>query len=116
MKLEDFDYELPEELIAQVPLQNREESRLLILDKENGNIVDDRFYNKTFVLTGTLSLITRGDASKIIEDKGGKVTSSVTKKTDYVVVGDNPGSKYDKAIALGIEIISEDKFMVLIEE
>ena len=45
MKTDDFDYELPEELIAQVPLQNREESRLLILDKENGNIEDDRFYN-----------------------------------------------------------------------
>lgn len=82
----------------------------------NSDNIDDRFYNKTFVLTGTLSLITRGDASRIIEDKGGKVTSSVTKKTDYVVVGDNPGSKYDKAVNLGIEIISEDRFMEMIKE
>ncbi len=78
--------------------------------------IDDRFYNKTFVLTGTLSLITRNDASKIIEDKGGKVTNSVTKKTNYLVVGDNPGSKYDKALALGIEIIEEERFMNLIKE
>lgn len=77
---------------------------------------DDRFYNKTFVLTGSLSLITRNEASKIIEDKGGKVTSSVTKKTDYLVVGENPGSKYDKAINLGIEIINEETFMDLIKE
>jgi len=83
-----------------------------------GNIEkqDDRFCNKTFVLTGTLSLITRGEASKMIEDRGGKVTGSVTKKTDYVIVGDNPGSKYDKAIDLGIMIIDEHKFMEMLEE
>lgn len=79
-------------------------------------VIDSFFDGKTFVLTGTLNLITRNDAGKIIEDKGGKVTSSVTKKTDYVVVGDNPGSKYDKAVNLGIEIINEEKFMDLIKE
>ena len=82
----------------------------------SGEVVDSFFNGKTFVLTGTLNLITRNDASKVIEDKGGKVTSSVTKKTDYVVVGDNPGSKYDKGINLGIEIINEEKFMDLIRE
>lgn len=80
------------------------------------SVKDDYFEDKTFVLTGTLNMITRNEASSIIEDKGGKVTSSVTKKTDYVVVGDNPGSKYDKAINLGIEIINEEKFMELIKE
>ena len=78
-------------------------------------VLDERFSGKTFVLTGTLSLITRNEASKIIEDKGGKVTNSVTGKTDYVVVGDNPGSKYDKAVKLGIRIINEEEFMELIE-
>lgn len=85
------------------------------LGSDSDNI-DDRFYNKTFVLTGTLSLITRNEAGKIIEDKGGKVSGSVTRKTDYVVVGENPGSKYEKAINLGIEIIDENRFMDLIKE
>ena len=79
-------------------------------------VIDDNFYNKTFVLTGTLSLINRNDASKVIENRGGKVTNSVTKKTDCVIVGDNPGSKYEKAIALGIEILNEEAFMELIKE
>lgn len=73
------------------------------------------FADKTFVLTGTLNNITRNEASKLIEDLGGKVTSSVTKKTDIVVVGDNPGSKYQKALNLQIEIWQEDKFLDLIK-
>ena len=82
---------------------------------DDGNYVDnDNFRDKTFVLTGTLNNITRNEASKLIEDNGGKVTSSVTKKTNVVVVGDNPGSKYDKAVNLGIEIWNEDKFLELI--
>lgn len=81
----------------------------------SGSGVDEYFDGKTFVLTGTLNSITRNEASKIIEEKGGKVTSSVTGKTNYVIVGDNPGSKYDKAVSLGIEIIEEDKFLDLIE-
>lgn len=72
---------------------------------------NEEFVGKTFVLTGTLNQITRSDASKVIEDFGGKVTNSVTKKTDVVIVGDNPGSKYDKAINLNIEIWTEDKFL-----
>ena len=61
-----------------------------------------------FVLTGGLESFSRDQAAKAIEDLGGKVVSSVSKKTDYVVVGDNPGSKYDKALQLGIETIDED--------
>ena len=76
---------------------------------------NDNFSNKTFVLTGTLMNITRGDASKLIEDAGGKTTSSVTKKTDVVIVGDKPGSKYTKALELGITIWSEDEFLELID-
>ena len=67
--------------------------------------------DKTFVLTGTLTNITRDKASEIIENNGGKVTSSVTRKTSVVIVGDNPGSKYDKAVSLGIEIWNEEEFL-----
>lgn len=83
----------------------------------NNNVtIDDNFNGKTFVLTGTLNSITRDNASLEIENRGGKVTSSVTKKTNVVVVGDNPGSKYDKALTLGIEIWNEDKFLELINK
>ena len=77
---------------------------------------DEHFLNKTFVLTGTLTNITRKEASKIIESKGGKVTDSVTKKTNVVIVGEAPGSKYQKAQELGIEIWEEDQFINLINE
>ena len=75
---------------------------------------NENFKDKTFVLTGTLNNITRDKASELIEQNGGKVTSSVTKKTSVVIVGDNPGSKYDKAKKLEIEIWNEEKFSRLI--
>ena len=71
--------------------------------------------NKTFVLTGELSTLTRKNAENIILSLGGKTTSSVSKKTDYVVVGENPGSKYDKAVKLGVKILSEDEFKKITE-
>lgn len=71
----------------------------------------DEFKGKTFVLTGTLVNITRDKASEIIESLGGKVSSSVSSKTSCVIVGDNPGSKYDKAISLNIPIWQEEEFM-----
>jgi len=71
---------------------------------------------KTFVLTGTLSGYTRLEAQKAIEKLGGKVTSSVSKKTDYVVFGEDPGSKLDKARKLGVAIIDESGFAKLIGE
>jgi DNA ligase (NAD+) len=68
----------------------------------------------TFVLTGTLPKYTREQATEIIEGLGGKVTGSVSKKTDYVIAGDNPGSKLDKARQLGIKVIDEKEFEQLI--
>lgn len=77
----------------------------------NDNYVEsDTFLDKTFVLTGTLNEIIRDDATKFIEDRGGKVSSSVSKKTDVVIVGDSPGSKYEKAKELNITIWDEEEF------
>lgn len=70
---------------------------------------------KTFVVTGTLSSMGRSDAQNLIKSLSGKATSSVTKKTDFLVVGENPGSKYQKALDLGVIIIDEDEFKQLIE-
>lgn len=73
--------------------------------------IDENFNKKTFVLTGTLSKLTRDEATLEIENRGGKVTTSVTKKTNYVIVGENPGSKYEKAIKLNIEIWNEEQLL-----
>lgn len=75
----------------------------------------DEFMGKTFVLTGTLVNITRDKASEIIENLGGKVSSSVSKNTSAVIVGDNPGSKYDKAVSLNVPIWKEEEFISKIE-
>jgi DNA ligase (NAD+) len=70
--------------------------------------------NLTFVLTGTLEKYSRSQAKEIIENLGGRVSSSVSKKTDYVVLGRDPGSKYDRAVQLGVKIIDEKEFERLI--
>ena len=75
---------------------------------------DNRFLGKTFVLTGTLSKYSRDEATAIIESFGGKASSSVSKKTGYVLAGENPGSKLAKAQGLGIPILSEEDFEALI--
>ena len=79
-------------------------------------IVDDRFAGKTFVLTGTLPTMTRAEASAIIESFRGKTASSVSKKTDYVLAGEDAGSKLTKAQQLGIPVISEKEFTEMIEK
>ncbi|MBQ6143834.1 MAG: NAD-dependent DNA ligase LigA [Clostridia bacterium] len=78
------------------------------------NIKDRKFENKTFVLTGALSGYTRGEATEIIESLGGKVTSSVSKNTSYVLCGEDPGSKLEKANKLNVKVISEDEFLKMI--
>ena len=72
--------------------------------------VDERFEGKQFVLTGTLSSFTRDEARALIEARGGRVNSSVSKKTDYVVAGEAAGSKLDKAESLGVTVLDEDAF------
>jgi DNA ligase (NAD+) len=69
----------------------------------------------TFVLTGTLPQLTREEAVALIEAAGGKVSGSVSKKTDYVVAGGDAGSKLDKARALGVAVIDEDGLRQLLE-
>ena len=76
---------------------------------------DERFYGKTFVLTGSLENFTREEAGNIIEKFGGKVSSSVSKKTSYVIAGKDAGSKLTKAQDLGIKILTERKFMNMIK-
>ena len=79
-------------------------------------ITDTRFAGKTFVLTGALSKFTREEASEKIELLGGKVSGSVSKKTNFVIVGENAGSKERKALELGIPILSEDAFLEMIRQ
>lgn len=82
---------------------------------EPDNTVDNRFEGMTFVLTGTLPTYSRQEASAIIESFGGKTSSSVSKKTTYVLSGEASGSKLDKANALGIEVIDEARFNEMIK-
>lgn len=94
-------------------IENLRRAGVSFLSKEERK--DDRFAGKVFVLTGTLSSFTRDQAGAIIESFGGKTSSSVSKKTDYVLAGENAGSKLTKAESLGIAIISEAEFEEMIK-
>ncbi len=83
--------------------------------KTKEEVKDFRFDGKTFVLTGSLQNYTRDNASKIIESYGGKTSSSVSKKTDYVLAGEDAGSKLTKAQSLGIQILTEQEFEEMIK-
>lgn len=100
---------------------NTEKNIKLINDLKDNNVnmnyigkeknINELFLDKTFVLTGTLEKMTRNEAKDLIETLGGKNTSSVSKKTDVVIVGTSPGSKYDDALKLGVTIWNEDEFI-----
>lgn len=86
------------------------------VNMKSTNVVEDtRFSGMTFVLTGTLPTLKRAEASKIIESFGGKTSSSVSKKTTYVLAGEEAGSKLDKANKLGVQVISEEEFKEMIK-
>ncbi len=84
-------------------------------ERTSPEYLDRRFAGKQFVLTGKLTSFTRDDARALIEAKGGRVTSSVSNKTDYVVAGEEAGSKLDKALALGVSVIDEAAFRKMVE-
>ncbi len=105
---EFFSQEQTQDLI-----QKLKEAEVNMITKEEEN-VDQRFEGKTFVLTGTLEAYTRGEATNIIEKFGGKTASTVSKKTDYVLAGEEAGSKLTKAQSLGVTVISEAEFQEMI--
>ena len=78
-------------------------------------MLDERFTGKTFVLTGKLENYTRDEAAKLIEDRGGRISGSVSKKTDYVVAGSDAGSKLTKARDLGVAVMDENEFGAMIQ-
>ncbi|QQS33933.1 MAG: NAD-dependent DNA ligase LigA [Acidobacteriota bacterium] len=80
------------------------------MDEASTAALDERFVGKTFVLTGKLENYTRDEAAKLIEERGGRISSSVSKKTDFVVAGSDAGSKLTKAESLGVVVLSESDF------
>ena len=103
MKIKDLIKRLKEAGVNTKVLENKDEGKY-----------DERFFGKTFVLTGTLENYTRDQASEIIEKFGGKVSGSVSKKTSYVLAGEEAGSKLTKAQDLGVQIITEQQFNEMI--
>ncbi len=100
-----------------------EDNRSLVHKMENGGVIaimpkgshaPQIFKDKTFVLTGTLPSLSREEAKTMIKERGGKVSSSVSSKTDYVLAGDDPGSKFDKAKELGVKTVDEKQFKNLL--
>jgi len=101
---------------SNIELINQLKELGLNMEEEKEEIIESFFTGKKVVLTGSLKNYERSEAKKIIERLGGKTVDSVSKKTDIVLLGENPGSKYDKAVALGIYIMSEDEFIEKIKE
>ena len=113
------------EIIAKSIVDYFAKNKILIQELKNRNLnmeylgkvsINENFNQKKFVLTGTLTSITRNEAKEKIESFGGSVSGSVSKKTDIVIVGSDPGSKYQDAIKLGIKIWSEEEFLENLEE
>ena len=113
----DITAEMIVDWFAQPQAKNLiEKLRLAGLNFESQRVITDtRFSGKTFVLTGALTMFTRDEATEKIELFGGKVSSSVSKKTSFVVVGENAGSKEKKARELSIPILSEEEFLTMIQ-
>lgn len=96
-------------------------NRYNVVPSQKLELIDDKLESKIlnglkFVFTGTLNKLTRDEAGRLVEKLGAKVTNTVTKQTSYVVVGDNPGSKADKAEKLKVKILTEDEFLEIISD
>ncbi len=85
------------------------------IDGETSANINENFNGKTFVLTGKLETMTRDEAAKIIEERGGRVSGTVSKKTDFVVAGSDAGSKLDKANSLGVKVLNETDFAEMVK-
>ncbi len=96
--------EMLDKMIPQLSIQNPDATHL-------SDVLD----GKTFLFTGSLSIMTRDDAKKLVRENGGSVSSTVTQNLDYLVVGDKPGSKVDKAEKLGVKVLSEEEFLLMAE-
>lgn len=113
-KVSDAIIEYMQNQINQLQIQKFLDSGVIPQQSEVIHFHGHPFDNKSFVLTGSLETYTRQSASNLIKERGGKVVASVTKKTDYVVVGEDPGSKFDKAKELGIPILNEQEFSAML--
>lgn len=98
-----------------IDLINRLKEANVNMEALESEDIDNRFEGKTFVLTGTLEKFTRKEASDLIEKHGGKTSGSVSKKTDYLIAGEDAGSKLTKAQNLGVEILTEEQFEEMIK-
>jgi DNA ligase (NAD+) len=109
-----IEEELSDERTRELIERLRKAGLRMELDQSERRVEGGPLEGKTFVLTGTLPELTRGEATKQIKRAGGKVTNSVSKKTDYVVAGDNPGSKLANAEELEVDVIDEDGLRALL--
>ena len=91
------------------------ESGVVIKDEIISKNEKEGIKDKTFVFTGTLENITRKEAEELVIKYGGKASGSVSKKTDFVLAGKEPGSKLDKALKLGVKVINEKQFLAMLE-
>jgi len=122
MKIHEFGETMAQSLVLFLKLEKThdmiaklEAAEVNLVSTSKESIIDDRFKELTFVLTGTLSSFSRNEAAEIIKKYGGKTSSSVSKKTDYVLAGEDAGSKLTKAQQLDVKIISEEIFKEMID-
>jgi DNA ligase (NAD+) len=98
----------------QALIERLQAAGLQLSQSQSNHLIKETVAGKTFVLTGTLPNLKRDEAKTLIEQAGGKVTSSVSRATDYLVVGENAGSKLEKAQSLGITQLSEAQLLALL--
>jgi DNA ligase (NAD+) len=106
---------LIQRLLEQVTVLDEETSGFAE-DADSEKIKNSEIFDKTFVLTGTLSTMSRDEAKVMIKKLGGDVVGSVSKNTDYVLAGEEAGSKLDKAIELGVKVLSEEEFLKMLNK